>query len=303
MLRPDEKPECGVRRDIVGAIDDCLSLRDDGTADRVHAWRVGCKRIRAWLHLLRPGLGEARFHQENQCFRDIGRQLRGRRDADVLRDVWSRVHRDLPALGAPAVKRVDAELQRLETAEADIAPVLVSVAQNAWAARLRLRSATLSRLHWKDLSGLVGRSYGRSHKLFRIAHATRDTVDLHAWRKQLKRLTYQLELLDDASAGARRAGKTLKRLTRRLGDALDADAFSRRLDTLPPFGAADRARLASDLQKAVDTQTEQAFSTARRLYRLSPDEFNHHLRDDLHRWRDRPQLDPDQRADSRIPLS
>lgn len=77
----------GVRRIAVEQIDKALSA-PHGKADRVgwvHETRKSLKRLRSLLRLVRSGLGERAWREENGALRLIARNLSGLRDQDVLR--------------------------------------------------------------------------------------------------------------------------------------------------------------------------------------------------------------------------
>lgn len=56
-----------------------------GDVDVAHRLRVGVKRIRAWLRLLRPALGEERYGYENLVFRNLSRPFAALRERDALK--------------------------------------------------------------------------------------------------------------------------------------------------------------------------------------------------------------------------
>jgi CHAD domain-containing protein len=77
--------EDGVRRVILEQLD-TMGSASANDADLVHDLRLSCKKIRAWLRLLRDALGDDAFKSENRTFRDLARRLSAQRDADVLHE-------------------------------------------------------------------------------------------------------------------------------------------------------------------------------------------------------------------------
>ena len=78
----------GIKRIVLARADDALGqLRgeaDTSPAEAVHEARKDLKKIRSAIRLVRKSLGDELYRRENNHYRDIGRELSGFRDAEVL---------------------------------------------------------------------------------------------------------------------------------------------------------------------------------------------------------------------------
>src|SRR4051812_11943848 len=87
-LERGEKLSEGIRGVLEGQVQRAASHlhgRDGESPDQaVHEARKSFKRSRATLRLARDDLGPEAFSRENRRYRDLGRDLAGARDADVL---------------------------------------------------------------------------------------------------------------------------------------------------------------------------------------------------------------------------
>src|SRR5438128_1471546 len=104
------KPEQGMRRIAVGRAQKASerlheAQRSEDPSDCLHGVRKDLKKSRAVLRLLRHELGESRYRDENNVYRDAGRLLSHTRDAEVkvktLESLCGRYVGTLPA-GAAA---------------------------------------------------------------------------------------------------------------------------------------------------------------------------------------------------------
>ena len=83
-------------------------LRDDHVddpVDAVHGARKDLKKARALLRLARPGMPVKAYRRENRRLRELGRELSGGRDADVMVETADAVAKDLPGRQASALHR------------------------------------------------------------------------------------------------------------------------------------------------------------------------------------------------------
>src|SRR5262249_30839762 len=89
-LRRKEGIAEGVARIAAGRADEAIEeLAGSGhgdTADAVHGARKDLKKLRSLLRMVREGLGDDRYRDQNERFRDAGRRLSESRDAVVKLD-------------------------------------------------------------------------------------------------------------------------------------------------------------------------------------------------------------------------
>jgi CYTH domain-containing protein/CHAD domain-containing protein len=270
-------PRRDVRDELVRVaqerLDDALSqldeLDDASGADIetvVHDVRKRCKETRALAELIRPALGPA-FRSFNGSVRDAASELSSIRDAHAVLDTFDRLRAAQPALDHPSL-----DLVRAHQAEVAAAATR-SVAggdQRLENARILLRSARSEIDDWTIPSGFeplaagLRRTYERGAK--HHAEVRRQATDerVHEWRKEAKRLWYQLRLLQLAAPSV--LDPTIE-LLHALGDALGDDhdlaVLVELLDADPSsFGGDDVVQRARALAR---TQQDQLRSGAVRL--------------------------------------
>jgi CHAD domain-containing protein len=200
-------------------------LRDDAVAPplRVHGARKATKRVRALLRLVRAGLAAPRFRAANIGLRDAARGLAAARDAAVALATFDAL---VPAPDG-ALAPVRAAL--LAATDHDAAPeaALASRAGLARAAealdgvRDEISAALDERaLIWKHLEAGLQASYGGGRRAMRAAFRQPEDEAFHAWRKRIKDLWYQTQLLASACEPVLGA---LERMLADLGDHLGDD--------------------------------------------------------------------------------
>ena len=222
-----ESPDISARRCAIERIQDAIAQLDTGLADdpegAVHEARKDVKKTRALLRLYRSGLGDARYRRENREIRDAGRALSVLRDADVLLEtIDGLAERYAGQLPAGAFDAVRERISGHEVSEP-------AVDQSVDAARARLAAALgrvedwpLWRAGWSSVRTGLERSYARGHREFERAAEDRSDERLHEWRKRVKDLRYQQQLLRQAwpqLIGAQ--AKAAKALAELLGDDHD----------------------------------------------------------------------------------
>src|SRR3954454_1131974 len=199
-LEHGEKLSDGIRGVLEGQVQRAaghLHGRDDESPDEaVHAARKSFKRSRATLRLARNDLGPEAFSRENRRYRDLGRDLSGARDADVLlatlEDIATRSGRE----GAFA------ELRERLVAERDARRAELLHDESA-------RSAALDRLKEAedaiddlplddDVTAMIAgwrRTYRDGRRAARAAGKEHTTEGLHEWRKRVKDLWHQCQVV------------------------------------------------------------------------------------------------------------
>lgn len=210
-------------------------------AAAVHAIRVTCKRLRAWIRLVRHADKHTRWRAADRRLRVIGKHFGGRRDAEVMAATLARVRR---ACADPAEGR---QLEALE-------PTLATEAARRSDSVPRLTAAHHAALLAPPAPLPVLAALARSHQHAFARHRRltkrNDPEELHAWRKRVKYLYYQLALCRADDSPPTPVQKALKKLGSTLGRIQDLTQLRRRLKPLqqdPTLAAAARLarRLAS----------------------------------------------------------
>jgi CHAD domain-containing protein len=207
-----------------------------------HEARKCFKRLRGLLRLARPALGKQLYRKENICFRDAARLLSSARDAQALVETFDQLEKTYGL-------RVNFERMRsLRIALAERRERLLRGASDL-DERIKEVVNTLDESissidHWpltgagsERLARGVQRVYRRACKGWKRALKKQNPTELHDWRKRIKYLRYQFQLLkgvDKAWAGHRHKG--FKKLSDLLGNYHDLVVLRERLDEMDSTG-------------------------------------------------------------------
>ncbi|HUF37243.1 MAG TPA: CHAD domain-containing protein [Anaerolineales bacterium] len=242
LLSPDEAPNAGLRRIILEKIEESIDLlnrpvMDAGTV--IHEVRKNVKRVRAAQRLARYGIGETEYNLENLRLRDLARTLASARDANVLKSTLARVllaadrtaediegitavlfSRDPndPANGtAPDGGLFEPLIAGFRTAEGQVRKFVADPDAGDFVYRGLVQTARCARAEYRE-----------------IYSPQASAENFHEWRKQVKYLWHQFEIL--ASVG-RNDNKVLKEdlehLSEQLGLAHDSANLHAWLQTSP----------------------------------------------------------------------
>lgn len=166
--------------------------------EAVHDTRKRCKKLRALVRLVRPGLGST-YGKENAAFRDIARTLSDVRDAQVLSETVDELAEQaedeaalklLAPVGAWATARRESVLrentimQRIDAAHAGLGK-----------ARKRAARWDVDGPASDALEGGLKRTYGRARKHWQDARPDASAELMHEWRKRVKYHWYHCRLL------------------------------------------------------------------------------------------------------------
>jgi len=253
QLNAGEHPMEGLQRILLEIVDTAvteLTAAPDGPHQAVHNTRKGCKRIRAALRLGRAALGETVYAHENAFVRDASRRLSAVRDSKVIVDAFDAAAANFAgALPAPRYAAIRAQLvshhedtgrqildERGETA-------VVAQRLSQFCDRIAALSAPPGP-EADDFSLLapgLERVYRRAWQALERAYAANRPEAFHEWRKQVKYLWHQVEILQPAwPAHLEGLAKALHQLSDFLGDAHDLHELARTLQDAPErFGDDD----------------------------------------------------------------
>jgi CHAD domain-containing protein len=188
------------RRQMDRALDQLTRQSRSAREEAVHDARRRFKRIRALLRLVRKSLGERRYLKENACFREAGRLLAEVRDARVLVGAFEELTRRFPTqlAGQSFVKVAKELLRRQEDVSRRVFEHENALAKTAVivdAARRRLDKWKFAKDDRATLRAGLKKMYRRGSEAFSAVLAERTTDKLHEWRKRVKDLWHQLQLL------------------------------------------------------------------------------------------------------------
>jgi CHAD domain-containing protein len=204
-LHGRESVSTGIKRVVLARVDNALAELGGETASTpagaIHEARKDMKKIRSAIRLVRDALGNDLYRRENQHYRDIGRELSGLRDAEVLVETLEGLgERFGPAQSeryAGLRERFERELQgRREDGSQE--REMASAAAALTAGRGRVETWPLDGDGWELIAPGIHRSYRRGRKRLREIEQEVSDETLHEWRKRAKDLWYQLRLIQDA---------------------------------------------------------------------------------------------------------
>lgn len=283
-LQAHETPADAIRRIGLGLIDENLHLLQDETGDRdeaIHEARKNFKRLRAVLRLVRAEIGEEVYKGENIVFRDASRRLAVLRDSAVMVETLEAVRfahaADLPGAGMSAMhgKLVawqegvrDQFLQNANTL-----PEVVDVLQDA---RSRFAALPITGQDFAAFAGGLQRVYRQGRRRMAEAYATGSAELFHDWRKRVKYLWHQVEILHLLWPTVMdELARELHHLSTLLGDAHDLVVL-REMLTEEDAAADDGANLAALLAILQERQAaleKAAFPVGQRIFAERPSAF------------------------------
>ncbi len=211
VLRPDEPLAEGLQRIVVAQYDRMLDAFEAQASElelAVHSFRKAQKRTRALLRLVRFSTPTGVYRTENAALRDTARVLSDVRDGHVQLSTLDGLEQRFAGLVAPSVFR-DAESWLRAVTRKRETDLLADRDRID-----RLEAAVLNgRARWIDDTVLgtddrqlpdrfasiedgLAHTYRRGRKSYRAAKKHPSTESLHAWRKSVKYLRYQLETLE-----------------------------------------------------------------------------------------------------------
>ena len=195
-----------VRREQLEAAAADLRKRD------VHEARKRLKKTRALLRLTRPAIAKGAFRAHNRALRDAGRALSGARDAEVMVETVDDLSERFPRRANFAAVR-----QRLAM-RVDEPPRATELPSAPW---------QLDDLTADHLPKALKRTYARGRHAFATADRDPTPEHLHEWRKRVKDLWYQEQLLEETWPGVVKAqAKEAKKLSKLLGEDHDLAVLS-----------------------------------------------------------------------------
>ncbi|MBI1424937.1 MAG: CHAD domain-containing protein [Gammaproteobacteria bacterium] len=235
----------------------------DLDAETVHRIRVAIKQVRAWLKLCRAVTGETESNERLVAkLRALSGELAARRDRDVAVQTLHRLLRKYPGKKAQhAVEILARMLVEAPAAEAE----RITAAMDYAAMREDLQAFSRQAISPEDRDRVIARRFGKMCKLGDAALASEDCGELHAWRKQVKTLAYQLAMAGAGNANTKKLADRLTRLGGKLGDIHDLcflqgmiDATSARQDSKLDM---------QPLRKRIARERKRLLQTVRTLFR------------------------------------
>ncbi len=263
--------------------------------EAVHEVRKRIKALRALLRLVRPTMASSDYRRCADTLREAARHLGAARDAHVKVNALAALAHHFKQELAPrsfhqirAVLTADCRQEQSSLSEKGapktVGRILKRLAGGFTALRLR-------RAGWRALAPGIKRSYRAGRCGYQLAREAGTPEHFHEWRKRVKDLYYQLELLCPIWPEQMTAAENeLKQLGECLGD--DHDLFLltepriiKRFRKQAPEETQALKALAEERQKELRAQ---ALAAGARFYQEKPSAFCNRLGQYWKRWRREP---------------
>jgi CHAD domain-containing protein len=281
-----------LRRDVQKALEE---LRCSNRLESVHEVRKEIKQMRALLRLVRTAVSRADYRRASTALREAAGYLSAARDSHVkvnaLEQLTEHFKRELAPRSLEQIKKTLSQECRRQQAELSHKRVATRVRRRLQALSRHGESLSFKSSGWAVIGPGIQRSYREGRRGYLLSRKATRPEALHEWRKRVKDLYYQVNLLCPIWPEQMMAvAAELKHLGERLGD--DHDLF---LLIEPGMFNAFRKQApeeAEALKALVDErQTElraQALAIGARFYLEKPAAFCKRLGQYWKRWRHEP---------------
>ncbi len=158
----------------------------------VHEVRKHLKKLRAALRLTKSEVGKNRWVSEDRCLREIGRLVSDLRDAHVRLQTLIQLRDDASQQFPRIEELLSMERESFSAAFAGWQKQAIPKLERAGE---RLLKWPLAEISWKQICGVVAKTYRRGQNRLAKALTERDPESFHVWRMSVKELWYQLRVL------------------------------------------------------------------------------------------------------------
>jgi len=294
QLADTEPLSVGLRRITIEQFDHALEAFQSGDFDvAVHEARKAMKRLRAVLRLVRPVLGDDVYGNENALLRDTARILAPARDglvvAEAVMTLRSRfdgylrqsVFEDLENRLFDRYERRRLQVLTNDQALTQVVRTLRSARARyaAWPTDedgLRVNDHKPIKHSFNSVAGGLAATYDRGRREMRVAIDNPTAGNYHQWRKRVKYLRHQTEILEpiwfDVVGGYARS---LDRLGELLGEEHDLAELLRVIAEVPGLcpDSIERSLLAALAQQRRAELRSASLSLGTRIYTESTERF------------------------------
>jgi excisionase family DNA binding protein len=203
-LEADETISSGIRRLLIERVQKIkIDLTDPpkGRDKGVHDARKSCKRIRAAYRLIRDEVGHDLYRQENIRFRDTARLLAKARDTWVMIRTLEKLittHGERLPIGIfSGIKQELTEQYEktlaMELLDRTTIPAVLSTLDEAC---IQIQNLPIYREDFSAFRRSIRRVYTRGRRAMQLAYTQPSSEVFHEWRKRVKYLWYQIEILE-----------------------------------------------------------------------------------------------------------
>jgi CHAD domain-containing protein len=270
-LEKDEPVSEGFQRMLTeqtARLSEDLASADKDLERAIHEVRKRCKRVRAITRLLRPH-AKALYRRENAAFRDIARGLSPFRDADVRLETFDELVKRTAEPERFAPLR-DLMLGNNKRDEKKLEKQLSLTRDELQAAQGRFKEVQIpGGLAFQLIEPGLGGNYKKGRRAMRRAYDKPEATAFHEWRKRVKDLGYQVQILRELwPALLKRLRSELDKLGDLLGKEHDLTVLRNAILQKAHNGISKedvRAFLALAEQREFELQAE-AETIGRRIY-------------------------------------
>jgi CHAD domain-containing protein len=198
-LKGDEGLSDGLKRIVLEQIDkalDNLKPTARNKDEAIHDARVCIKKVRAVLRLMRGSLGNKTYRAEDTAYRDAARALSQVRDSVALLEVVDKlIEHFSDQLSTDPFASVRAPLTRSrKVRQPDRKTAMTKAAKALRQARQRVQKWP-DVVHHRALAKGQRRVFKRGGSTFETAYDQPSVENFHEWRKQVKHMLYQTNVL------------------------------------------------------------------------------------------------------------
>jgi CHAD domain-containing protein len=290
QLRSSESPMAGFRRISRSLVRDLAALEHERPLEeRIHASRVATKKLRAYLSLLRPAIGDAAFRDVQRPLRKAAHALSVHRDRDVavstldvLERRVGRGRRKPLAAAAHSLKKMSRSEKRLKSrrrALKELNCALEASVEDFAALKTEKRG-------WDVLGPGYTFIYGRCRREIGRWSASKRPEDSHRFRRYVKYLGFQLTRVEETNPEAigwqTAALKDLGHRLGRLHDCTNLEVLLRDPKVKRRVSSRARKEIRRAAREWERDLTRECLPLAEKLFASTPEEFTSRLE---HGWR------------------
>lgn len=245
----------------------------------IHEVRKAFKKIRAALRLVRDHVDF--YKEENVFFRDEGRRISDIRDAtsviEALDEIYDHYSDQLYQKTFSHFRDFLVSRQgKMEKTQVEADQVLATIGERLEQKCAEIDNWSIKIESFEDMAPSIERVYKRGRKAYKSALKSRSTEDLHEWRKRVKYLRYQLDLLNPLWPDFLESWEDeLHDLSDYLGDNRDLYMLNALVeDHKDEFADAESCEMLKSLIRFRRNQLQtDALNIGKRLYRLEKEAF------------------------------
>jgi CHAD domain-containing protein len=283
-----------VRKQMEDALAELTGEHREPRDEVVHEVRKRFKKVRAVLRLVRPAIGDRCYRAENTCFRDAARPLTEVRDARILIETLDKLveHFQEQIAGrafAGVRKSLQDHLRAVRRRMLDEQNAFVVAAEVVRQAEGRVKRWTDVPNRWSALGEGLENTYRQARTAYLDAAANPTETSLHEWRKQVKYVRHQLELL--RPVWPERLEELVKEAAQ-LGDLLgdDHDLMVLRQTLTRDAATGDHEALVALIDRRRAELEQQALPLGERYFQDRPRTFVSRVRGYWRSWRAQPEV-------------